>query len=361
MTEFTARSLINLCGILIVGYMSQHNDLFGERRRKAYFYAVGTVALSMIAELLSVGFAQPNSLHRGINMTACVIGFSLSPIIPLLLANGFSDEGFRLNRALMLPSVVNLLLVFLSPVYGFIFDISASNDYARGSLFTFYVCAYLFGIVIFLLCALKVISVYQNGNRIVLFGLVGVTLLGTTFQLVWPEMLVSWSTMAIVIILGYAYHVELLDKHDVLTSLLNRRAYEQHLLQMERSGGGVVILFDIDDFKLINDRHGHQYGDECLRALAGIIRSSYAKIGYSYRIGGDEFAVLGKCEGEDAINATNREFLHNIEMARRKDPRLPWVSPGYAMYHSSLGIDQVVESADRQLFAYKRERKRDAY
>ena len=356
MVEFAARSVINLCGVLIVGYMSQHNDLFGERRRRAYLYAVGAVALSIIAEVFSVGFAEPNSLHRVINFISCVIGFGLSPIIPLLLVNAYSDEGFRMNRAIMLPSVVNLALVVLSPVYGLIFEISASNEYARGPLFAFYAIAYLFGIAIFLLTAFKAISIYQSSNKVVLRCLVCVTLLGTTFQLVWPEVLVSWSTMTIVMILGYAYHNELLDRYDVVTHLCNRRAYEQHLLQLEP--GAIVILLDVDDFKLVNDRYGHQYGDQCLRTIASIIRSSYGKIGCSHRIGGDEFCVLGKPGSEDVIEV-NKEFLQNIAEAQRKDPRLPLVSLGYATYDLRLGADQAVAAADRQLFADKRERKRD--
>lgn len=359
MSELAARTIINLCGVLIVGYMSQHNDHFREGRRRAYLYVAVAVALSLVAEAFSIVFTEPTSLHRSINLITCLIGFGLSPVIPLLLVNAFRDEGYRLNRALMFPFVVNLILVFFSPAYGFIFEISASNEYARGWLFPFYVLAYLFGMFVFVIAAFKAMSIYQSRSRIVLIALVCLTLFGTTVQLLWSGMLVSWSTITIVMILGYVNHSELLDQYDVMTRLFNRRAYETHLLEVERYGRGVVVLFDLDDYKLVNDSFGHQYGDECLRTLADIIRSSYSKIGCSYRIGGDEFSVLGKCDRANVIEKANSDFLRNVDEARRKDPRLPWVSLGYALYDSSQRIDQVVAEADRQLFAYKRERKGD--
>lgn len=213
---------------------------------------------------------------------------------------------------------------------------------------------------VFLIATLKAISIYQSRNRTVLLALLGFTLIGTSIQLVWPEALVSWSTITIVMILGYAYHSELLDKHDALTRLFNRRAYEEHLPQLKANGRGVVVLFDADDFKLVNDQHGHQYGDQCLRTIADIIRCTYSKIGCSYRIGGDEFCVLGTCDSEDVIRQANREFFQAIELAREEDPRMPWVSFGYARYLNTMGIDEVVQAADQELFVYKRERKREA-
>ena len=358
-TEFTARSMINLCGILIMGYMSQRNNLFSKQRRRAYLYAVGAVAVAIIAEALSVNFSQPYSVHRVVNVASCIIGFTLTPILPFLLVNAYRDETWQMKRVLFLPALINVVFVFLSPRYSLIFNVSAANEYARGSFFAVYVLAYLFGMAVFLIAARKAISIYQSRNRTVLLALLGFTLIGTSIQLVWPEALVSWSTITIVMILGYAYHSELLDKHDALTRLFNRRAYEEHLPELKADGRGVVVLFDADDFKLVNDQHGHQYGDQCLRTIADIIRSTYSKIGCSYRIGGDEFCVLGTCDNEEVVQEANREFVQAIEFAREKDPRMPEVSFGHARYLSTMGVDEVVKAADQQLFIYKRGQKRE--
>ena len=353
MQEIIVRNGVNLCAILTLGYMSQHNALFSERARKAYLVAVCAVALSIIAEVLSVSFIAPNALHRFINKTSCVIGFGLSPLIPLLLVNAFGSEHTKLPWADMLPGLMNLFLVMLSPFFGFIFSVSPPNVYSRGPLFLLYVFAYWFAIAVFLVVALRARKVYQ-GEAVVLVALIFITLLGTTIQVVMPEVLLSWSTITIVMILGYTYHTDLLDKHDVVTRLFNRRAYENDLQRLQAEGKGWIILFDVDDFKLVNDTFGHHSGDLCLRTIADIIRESYSSVGCGYRIGGDEFCVLSTCLDEEKIREANAGFLANIRGARNSDPKIPFVSMGHAFYDSSLGLREAVEVADRELFAYKR-------
>jgi len=84
---------------------------------------------------------------------------------------------------------------------------------------------------------------------------------------------------------------------DPLTELLNRRAFDQNLehavRQWERHRRTFVLLLgDVDHFKLINDRFGHPVGDEVLRQMAGRFQASLRKSDLAFRIGGEEFAVL---------------------------------------------------------------------
>ncbi len=84
---------------------------------------------------------------------------------------------------------------------------------------------------------------------------------------------------------------------DPLTGLLNRRAFDQNLEhavhQWERHRRSFVLLLgDVDHFKLINDRFGHPVGDEVLQEMAARIRSSLRRSDLAFRIGGEEFAVL---------------------------------------------------------------------
>jgi len=84
---------------------------------------------------------------------------------------------------------------------------------------------------------------------------------------------------------------------DPLTELLNRRAFDQNLehavRQWERHRRAFVLLIgDVDHFKLINDRFGHPVGDEVLKQMAARIRSGLRKSDLAFRIGGEEFAVL---------------------------------------------------------------------
>jgi diguanylate cyclase (GGDEF)-like protein len=84
---------------------------------------------------------------------------------------------------------------------------------------------------------------------------------------------------------------------DGLTELPNRRHFEEGLegeiIRAERFGGHLsLVLADLDDFKQVNDRFGHQAGDDVLRAFAEILRVTVREIDLPARYGGEEFAVL---------------------------------------------------------------------
>lgn len=114
---------------------------------------------------------------------------------------------------------------------------------------------------------------------------------------------------------------------DGLTELPNRRQFEETLdgeiSRAERFGGGLaLILADLDDFKQVNDRYGHQTGDDVLRTFADILRETVREIDLPSRYGGEEFAVL--------LPQTDLEGAHRLaERLRRALASRPMTtSPG---------------------------------
>jgi diguanylate cyclase (GGDEF)-like protein len=88
-------------------------------------------------------------------------------------------------------------------------------------------------------------------------------------------------------------------RRDSLTGLLNRRAFEEACAALTRPG--LLAVLDLDHFKRINDRYGHEAGDRVLRAVADVLLDTVAGCGEVYRWGGEEFVVCvpGDC-GVDA-------------------------------------------------------------
>ncbi|HET7568114.1 MAG TPA: HD domain-containing phosphohydrolase [Gaiellaceae bacterium] len=99
---------------------------------------------------------------------------------------------------------------------------------------------------------------------------------------------------------------------DSLTGLLNHSVFHERLLhslqEASRTHGSIaVLMLDIDDFKRVNDVHGHGVGDELLRHLADLLRSSVRPDDVVCRLGGEEFAVImGGCDGVDATHVAER-------------------------------------------------------
>jgi diguanylate cyclase len=84
---------------------------------------------------------------------------------------------------------------------------------------------------------------------------------------------------------------------DDLTGLINRRGFDRLFSQAvafadRYAEEAVLVLIDIDDFKMVNDTLGHLAGDKALLALAGLMRQKLRRSDAVARIGGDEFAVL---------------------------------------------------------------------
>ncbi len=107
----------------------------------------------------------------------------------------------------------------------------------------------------------------------------------------------------------------LADK-DPLTTLANRRALPE-VFRAVQPEGAMLLFFDLDGFKKINDRHGHLAGDHCLRAFAGALRDSFRPDDYVIRYGGDEFLVVA--QGLDGTAA-----LARIDDLKTRLTRDPW-------------------------------------
>jgi diguanylate cyclase (GGDEF)-like protein len=135
---------------------------------------------------------------------------------------------------------------------------------------------------------------------------------------------------------------------DPLTGLRNHRAFQEDLARelqrVSRSGEPLsLVLLDLDGLKALNDRLGHQAGDERLQAVAQAIRESQRASDLGYRIGGDEFAVI--LAGARALGA--------LEFAQRLRAIVA-VTAGIAEATELRGRDEVIREADLALIGAKR-------
>ena len=118
--------------------------------------------------------------------------------------------------------------------------------------------------------------------------------------------------------------------------------------------GEVLVVFDVDDFKQVNDCYGHLKGDICLAEIAACIKKAYAHYGFCYRTGGDEFCVLLKDEESEARCAKTMQAL--LAERRKVFAILPTVSLGSAVF-SGEDVVEVKDRADRALYCAKKEQK----
>jgi diguanylate cyclase (GGDEF)-like protein len=153
---------------------------------------------------------------------------------------------------------------------------------------------------------------------------------------------------------------------DELTELANRRRFTEtldtELRRAERFGEPLgLVLIDLDDFKLVNDRYGHQVGDQVLRAFADCLRKRIRVIDVAARIGGEEFAVLlveTDLPGALALAESLRNAVSALEVpvSETETVRLT-ASFGVAVYPQARTADELLAAADAGLYQAKREGK----
>jgi diguanylate cyclase (GGDEF)-like protein len=155
-----------------------------------------------------------------------------------------------------------------------------------------------------------------------------------------------------------------LADHDPLTGLLNRRSFraklDRHVSFSDRYGGqGAVMIIDIDGLKDVNDRLGHQPGDNLIRRVADVLRERVRTTDIVARLSGDEFAVLmpqtdtaGALQlGEDLRSQVADGFPADSELGTAT------ISVGITMFggKGSAGAEAVLVAADQAMYRAKEE------
>jgi diguanylate cyclase (GGDEF)-like protein len=156
--------------------------------------------------------------------------------------------------------------------------------------------------------------------------------------------------------------LERLADTDALTGLLNRRGLERAAGRLIAAAGGrgetvAALVFDIDHFKRVNDTHGHELGDETLRALGAILDARFGgEAELAGRLGGEEFVALVALRNpraaETAAEAVRRAFAACVIAPDGAALRCT-LSVGVASAAAPCDLAALVSRADRALYEAK--------
>jgi diguanylate cyclase (GGDEF)-like protein len=151
---------------------------------------------------------------------------------------------------------------------------------------------------------------------------------------------------------------------DALTQCLNRRAftamvdrYLDRIAEQRTGSQGALLIIDVDNFKQINDRFGHDCGDEALKHIAKAIKGALRELDVVGRIGGEEFSVLlpGASHDRASMAAERiRAEVHASELRLAGEQCRVSVSVGGATFDKNASFSELYRCADQKLYAAKR-------
>lgn len=165
--------------------------------------------------------------------------------------------------------------------------------------------------------------------------------------------------------LAHHEHVLRISRTDALTGLLNRGAFiqalERFLSRLKRENGqGVLMYVDLDNFKHVNDAHGHQAGDEALLKVREILLQHTRPTDAVSRLGGDGFAVWLNAADLDIAKLRANQFIESTRTLAATvsgSPKKPLgMSIGVAVWSpaSEEKLDGILARADAAMYKAKR-------
>lgn len=213
------------------------------------------------------------------------------------------------------------------------------------------------------------IAAFHSPRMIVLHQLWAAVIVGVLFTRAWVEpgadavLACAYLVLLILVLFSapvLSYFLMIMLRRDAseaffdpLTGLRNRRGLAAAIADLgNRVGVVTVMVIDLDDFKSVNDRHGHVYGDVVLRASANAIHAAFAATDVTARTGGEEFAVVTHL---DPVEAIAQAYALQARFAPESEVGVT-VSIGVAHGDAATLVatfEDVYSRADRAMYAAK--------
>lgn len=352
-SNFTGLLVVTLLCMALAAVSAGSNKVLTKATRSAFVATFLLIALTAFLEWYDVYLGAYFSDSVTVLTFIKALELSIAPYIPYTCATIFREPRTRrMDIGFGCLILVHALFELGSTcVGGITFSVGPGGEFEHRQLYWVYVLVITASEVLLIARAVRFSHVYQNRNSATLAGLLVLLVTCACVQFAFPDVKITWHSVALAAIFFYIYYNDLVTKVDPLTKVLNRLTFDNNIAaSVERM---VFILFDVNDFKIINDTYGHLYGDTCLKAVAQQIKETYGRYGLCFRYGGDEFAVL-LTRGIESLEALNGEFTAGMARRRAADHQLPNVSLGWAHYTPGQdSVEAVTIAADEMLYRNK--------
>lgn len=333
---------------LLIGitYLLSYRDRAFSAQIRARYHLVMPIALMVTCLDIIVDMGTvPGSLAGVFFTTACNALFC--PLILLVwMSLIIREKNKGVYRGLMALLVIEVILWLTSFRTGFYFYQEGPEwRIAIGSLVSAVYC--LFILLTMLYFTGKEYGSYDELEHFVIAIVTGMSLLAVIAEYGFGCVHTLDGILTIGICVYYYYSGLQLYKRDALTKLMNRHNFNYDMEEMQERTFCLSII-DIDNFKMINDKYGHNKGDEALVTVVRTIRNRLLRHCRMYRYGGDEFAIISRDVSPEKLSEMFEQINEDLDAYGYR------ISYGTTEHTPKDTVEETVERADTAMYEKKR-------
>lgn len=338
--------------IAYITYLIIREDKNNLKNNRTFLYVLFSTGLLLMLETWSWAFNQiDNEFCKVLNYSGNFMLFVFN-FFPTTCWFMYLDEKIIGNplviknrkKVYVLMNLALAIVVFTNPWTDIMFSIETGNTYTRG------IGVYIMGAVNLMLIPMYIVvslkhKKYIMGNVLqVILTLSILPIVGGVLQIMFYGITLIWPMLSLVAIFAYMLIEREEMLKDNLTGLLTRSHLESRLNFKLRHGHAfTIMMIDMDDFKLINDKFGHDGGDEALKTVSELLKYSVKRCDSVYRYGGDEFIVLIESSIEETGEIVKNRLMNGVKKINQsKDMRYD--------LHMSIGIFYIDSDEVKNIF-----------
>lgn len=356
MDYYTATILLTVVSMLIVILSVFISSAYSKQKKIQSTILCLIVIICAICEWAGVKLSQMQ-VNKNLHIFVKWLELSLAPSIGILPCFILSKNDIKFGKVeivLVCIVLINVILETISSFTGFIFNVDDTSYYSHGSFYFLYLLTYGISMLYFIYSCVRIFKNRNIKYLIPMFATAIFILFSIIIQAI-TNLKIDWLTISIGLVFMLKFYGDILSNTDGLTDLLNRTDFDNTIKNLYKQS--VIVYFDVNDFKNINDTYGHLYGDKILIKIAKILKKVYAPYGKIYRYGGDEFCVL-LTKNINKYEELNKQFFDEVLKEHELNPNFPIVSLGSASYEPNNDqIIDVLDKADQEMYKNKIETK----
>ncbi len=344
-------NLYSVIILLILGFHARKNSEKESLRDKLFYLVLCFTVFVLCMDTLSRFDGMVFTFSHTVNAFGNFVVFLLSPVMPCLWLAYVHLQIFQREREtkrfLCLLGLVNLVYEVVFIIFQHFecfYSIDADNIYRRGPYFWIPTILTILLMLWAVGMAVRSREIMEKRDFLSILFFACPPFIGVILQVAFYGTSLILNSVVISLLVVFL-NIQTHSLHtDYLTGVSNRKMLDTHLREKINASNEkklfAAILVDINDFKHINDLHGHNVGDNALENAAKLLRQSLRTGDFIARFGGDEFCIIADISSETDLDIIVRRIYKCLSTFNRESSHAYKLSfsMGYAVYEYGSGM-----------------------